>query len=115
MPKLESEDGEVITESVAILLTLDERHPDAGLFPPPGSKDRAQALRWMVFMATEMYPLVEMVDYPDRFADSADAAEAIRRRAEEKSGGSAGACWRPMWPDRRTSSRAGFRPPTSTS
>jgi glutathione S-transferase len=83
MPTLEIEGGEIITESVAILITLDERHPGAGLLPPPGSKDRAQALRWMVFIATEMYPLVEMMDYPERFAPSADGATAIRRRAED--------------------------------
>jgi glutathione S-transferase len=83
MPTLVTEGGEIITESVAILLTLDERHRDAELLPPPGSKDRAQALRWMVFMATEMYPLVEMMDYPERFAASADGEMAIRERAEE--------------------------------
>jgi glutathione S-transferase len=83
MPTLEVEDGEIITESVAILLTLDERYREAGLMPPPASKDRAQALRWMVFMATEMYPLVEMMDYPERFAASADGEKAVRERAEE--------------------------------
>jgi glutathione S-transferase len=83
MPTLETENGEIIAESVAILLTLDERHREAGLFPPPGSKDRAQSLQWMVFMATEMYPLVEMMDYPERFAASPDGEQAIRERAEE--------------------------------
>jgi glutathione S-transferase len=83
MPTLETDDGEIITESVAILLTLDERHPRAGLLPPPGSRDRAQALRWMLFVAAEMYPLVEMMDYPERFADSAEGAAAVRRRAAE--------------------------------
>ncbi|MCB9597380.1 MAG: glutathione S-transferase family protein [Sandaracinaceae bacterium] len=82
MPTLETEDGEILTESVAIVIALDERHPEAGLLPPPGSRDRAQALRWMVFLATEVYPLVEMVDYPTRFVDSADGAAAIRERAE---------------------------------
>jgi glutathione S-transferase len=83
MPALEVEDGEIITESVAILLTLDERHRDAGLLPPPGSKERAQALRWMLFLATEMYPMVELIDYPERFAASADGVQAIRKRADE--------------------------------
>lgn len=82
MPTLELENGEIITESVAILLTLDERHRDAGLLPPPGSEERAQALRWMLFLATELYPMVEMIDYPERFVPSADA-EALRERAEE--------------------------------
>ena len=83
MPTLEVEGGEIITESVAIVLTLDERHPEARLLPPPGSRDRAQALRWMLFLATEMYPLVEMIDYPERFAASAEGAVAIRDRADE--------------------------------
>ena len=83
MPTLEVEGGEIITESVAIVLTLDERHREAKLLPPSGSKDRAQALRWMLFLATEMYPLVEMIDYPERFAASAEGAVAIRDRADE--------------------------------
>ena len=83
MPTLEVEGGEIITESVAILLTLDERHREAELLPPPGSKERAQALRWILFIATEMYPMVEIIDYPDRFASSADGADAIRKRADE--------------------------------
>lgn len=83
MPALETPDGEIITESAAILVTLDERHRAAGLLPPPASKERAQALRWMLFLATELYPLVEMIDYPERFAPSGDAALALRGRAEE--------------------------------
>jgi glutathione S-transferase len=80
MPTLEAGD-EIITESVAILLALDERHPEGGLFPPPGSRERAQALRWMLYLATEIYPLVELDDYPERFAESAETTVAIRERA----------------------------------
>ena len=82
MPTLELPDGEILTESVAILVTLDERHREAGLLPPPASKERAQALRWMLFLATELYPLVEMIDYPARFAPSDEGARALRERAE---------------------------------
>lgn len=80
MPTLEV-GAEVITESVAILLTLDERHPEGRLFPPPGSPERAQALRWMLFLATEIYPLVEWDDYPERFTGSPEGATAVRERA----------------------------------
>jgi glutathione S-transferase len=86
MPAVEVREGattEVITESVAILVTLDERHREAGLLPPPGSRERAQALRWMVFLATELYPFVEFVDYPERLAPLAEHAGAIRERAEQ--------------------------------
>ncbi len=80
MPALEV-GGERITESVAIVLTLDERHPEGRLLPPPASPERAQALRWMLFLATEVYPLVEMIDYPARFVDEG-AASTLRERAE---------------------------------
>ncbi len=81
MPTLEVGD-EVITESVAILLTLDERHPEGRLFPPPGSPERAQALRWMLYLATELYPLVELDEFPDRFTGSAETGRALRERAQ---------------------------------
>lgn len=89
LPTLEVEGGEVITESVAILLTLDERHREAGLLPPPGSRERAQALRWMMFLATELYPIVEIIDHPERFvgagagSGSSERIEAVRERAKE--------------------------------
>jgi GST-like protein len=83
LPTLEVDGGEIITESVAIVLTLDERHRDAGLLPPPGSRQRAQALRWMLFIATELYPIVEIIDYPQRFAAVPEGNEALRARAKE--------------------------------
>ncbi len=89
IPTLQVDSGEIITESVAILLTLDERHREAGLLPPPRSEERAQALRWMLFLATELYPMVEIIDYPERFAPRADGAAAMRERAEE--------IWRRRW------------------
>ena len=81
VPALFIDSGPVITESVAILLTLDERHPEAGLLPPKGSIRRAQCLPWLLFAATEIYPLVEINDYPERFAVDSDGTESIRERA----------------------------------
>ena len=77
LPTLTTSAGETITESVAILLTLDERHPEGGLLPALGSPERAQALRWLLFIATEIYPLVEINDYPERYAPSLDSAAAV--------------------------------------
>src|SRR5689334_4619956 len=47
VPTLLLPDGTVMTESLAILLTLADRHPEAALLPPPSDTDRARALRWM--------------------------------------------------------------------
>ena len=87
VPALVTPLGETLTESVAILLTLDQRHPDAALLPTEDT-ERARALRWLLFLASEIYPIVEINDYPERFrADGSD--EATRERARE--------IWRTRW------------------
>lgn len=82
LPSLVFPGGETMTESLAIALALDRRHPEAGLMPPPDSAAYLQALRWMTFVATEIYPIVEINDYPDRFAgDPPGDPNAIRENA----------------------------------
>ena len=82
MPALRLPEGEIITESAAILLTLADHFPQARLLPPQASNDRAKAYRWLAFMAGEIYPIVEIVDYPERFV--AVEAEALRAKARER-------------------------------
>jgi len=84
MPALQVPDGGIVTESLAILVMIAERFPDAKLLPPPGSYARAQALRWLAFMASELYPMVEIVDYPERFAPKGAESDALRECAREK-------------------------------
>jgi GST-like protein len=79
LPALETPGGEILTESAAILLTLAERHPTAGLLPRRRGSERAKAIRWTVFVAAEIYPLIEIVDYPERFVEKA-AAKTLRDR-----------------------------------
>ena len=89
LPALVCPDGNVITESVAIILWLLETHPDNQLMPEPGQPDRSQALRWLIFVATEIYPIVEINDYPERFSPAGTDPESIRNRARE--------IWRERW------------------
>ena len=68
IPALKLPEGPVIPESLALLLIIAERYPEANLLPRAGSVERAQCLRWLAFMASEVYPMVEISDYPERFA-----------------------------------------------
>jgi len=88
VPALVTPLGETLTESVAILLTLDRRHPEAGLLPK-NETERARALRWLLFIATEIYPIVEINDYPERFSPIPDAVSGIREVARS--------LWRQRW------------------
>jgi GST-like protein len=92
VPTLVLPDGTVMTESLAILLTLADRHPEAALLPPPGDSGRARALRWMTLAAAEFYPHVTRADYPERFTPDPAQAPAIRARAVEMGRG----IWRLM-------------------
>lgn len=78
------EGGEIVTESAAILLTLADRHPEAGLLPGAGSAARAQAYRWIAYLQSEIYPMVEIVDYPERFCPVGADAGAIREKARAR-------------------------------
>lgn len=90
IPTLVMPNGETLTESVAILLTLDRLHPTAGLLPPVDSDSYPQALRWLMFVASEIYPIVEINDYPERFSpDTASDAEPVRELSRK--------IWRERW------------------
>ena len=84
IPALRLPEGEVITESAAILLTIADHFPNARLLPPQAGPARAQAYRWLAFMASEIYPMVEISDYPERFACEGEDAEALRTKARER-------------------------------
>lgn len=89
LPTLVTPAGETLTEAAAILLTLDERHPGARLFPLARTPERAQALRWLAFAAAELYPIIEIVDYPERFTPHGGNAPAVRELAR--------GIWRERW------------------
>jgi GST-like protein len=84
IPALRLPGGTIVTESAAILLTLADHFPPARLLPPQGGTARATAYRWLAFMAGEIYPMVEIVDYPQRFVAEGAAADALREVARAR-------------------------------
>ena len=84
IPALKLASGEIVTESSALLLTIADRHPEAKLLPPQGSAARAEAYRWIAFMASEIYPMVEIVDYPERFTPDGADKEFVRTKARDR-------------------------------
>src|SRR4051812_28535552 len=67
LPTVVLEDGTVMTESVAIVLTILERHPEADLAPKIGDPKRPTFLRWLTFFAGSIYPMFLIGDYPARW------------------------------------------------
>lgn len=84
IPALKLPEGQILTESLAILLTIADHFPNARLLPAQASAERGAAYRWLAFMAGEIYPWVEVSDYPDRFAPEGEQAKALRIKARER-------------------------------
>lgn len=82
LPTLVTPGGEILTESVAVLWTLMERHPSEWV-PALSTRDRATCLRWMQFAASTVYTAVGVADYPARWTTSRSQAarSAVDRAA----------------------------------
>ena len=70
LPALVLPDGTLVTESAAILLALCARHPDAKLFPDLSSSDGAWALRWLMFISSNIYEAIGRIDFPNRYTSN---------------------------------------------
>lgn len=72
-------DGQVVTESAAILPLIADLAPAAGLLPTePVARAQAQAL--LGFIASAVHPPFTRTMFPERFTDGGDA-EAVREAA----------------------------------
>jgi GST-like protein len=84
IPTLVMPDGEVMTESAAILIYLADLDPAAGLAPSPTDPLRRQFLRWMVYVSSAIYALhwikpdVKRVGAPETSRDT--VIEAVHER-----------------------------------
>jgi GST-like protein len=84
VPTLVLADGEVMTESAAILIHLAEAHPHARLCPAAPGPQRRQFLRWMVYVSSAIYSLhwikpdVRRIGAPPGLRD--EVVDAVRDR-----------------------------------
>lgn len=79
IPTLVLEDGSALSESAAIHIHLADAHPDAHWLPA-GASARAQAIRGLVFIAANCYPMITVIDYPERFVSDLGDDEALQKR-----------------------------------
>lgn len=78
-------DGDfVLYESAAICLHLSDCHPKAGLAPAPGTKERAQMYKWLMYLTNTLQPEVLTYHYTARYQPVADAVPAAKALSEEK-------------------------------
>ena len=77
VPTLILPDGEIMTESAAILIDLADRHSTARLAPAIGDARRRQFLRWMVYISSAIYSLHWIKPDVTRIGAPAESRHAV--------------------------------------
>lgn len=74
----------VLTQNTAILYYLAERHPDAHLLASGSARGRAEVLRWLGFLNSDVHPAFKPIFAPARFHPDAAAAKVIADTARSQ-------------------------------
>lgn len=85
VPALVLPDGRAMTESAAITLYLADLTGRDDLVPAPGSRERPDFLRWLVFLVANAYPVFTYADDPSRFVPDEAARDGFRARVDAHS------------------------------
>lgn len=80
VPALELDDGEVLTEVIALLLYLADRRPEAGLAPAAGTPAYYRALEWLSFISSELHKTLGALFKPALTPEWKDAVQTLFAR-----------------------------------
>jgi len=76
----------VLYETAAICLHLVDTHAGADLLPALGTRERAEAYKWLAWCASTLQAALALYFYPERWAADAAGAAVVKARAEERVG-----------------------------
>ncbi|MCP1497011.1 GST-like protein [Pseudomonas migulae] len=71
IPTLQLPDGSILSESAAILIHLGLTFPKSKLLPE-NAAERDQAIRGLVYIVSNCYAAIGIIDYPERWLQVAD-------------------------------------------
>ncbi len=82
VPSLMLPDGSIMTESPAILLHIADAHPEVRLAPLPGTSERAQHDRWLIFFAVNVYEGELRMSRGERFTTDTNGKQGVEEAAK---------------------------------
>jgi len=77
----------VLYETAAVCMHLADTHPGTRLLPPLATRERAEAYKWLAWLTNTLQAALILYFYPERWADDAAGAAAVKAHAESKIGG----------------------------
>lgn len=84
VPTLILPNGKPMTESAAMAFYLEETFKSRPLFPKPGSRDRAEVLKWLIFIVANIYPTFTYGDDPSDWIKTKSAREELRESTKKR-------------------------------
>lgn len=81
VPSFKLPDGSIMTESAAIAIYLADQHSAAKLSPPLSSPLRSPFLRWMIYLAANVYMSDLRIYYSHRYTTEPDEADGVKAAA----------------------------------
>jgi GST-like protein len=92
VPALVYADGEIMTESAAILIDLADRHPESLLAPSLTDPLRRPFLRWMIYVSSAIYSLYWIKPDVTRIGAPQNASQAVIGAVHDR----IAHCWKNM-------------------
>ncbi len=83
VPVLVTPEGQVLTETAALMLHLADRHALAELAPAPADPERGPFLSAMLQVACDIQPEMKRYHYPHRYALRPEDSPAVQRLARQ--------------------------------
>lgn len=83
VPALGTPEG-IVTQSVAILELLLDRHGDGTLLAKPGTLARARTMERVVHLASDVHPIMNRYFHPDDFSEDTGEQERLKKHAVVK-------------------------------
>lgn len=81
VPVLVCPDETVLTETAAIILSLHDIRPEAGLVPA-GAAERQTFFRWLMFLVATLYPTFTYGDNPERWVSGEEPGAELRANTD---------------------------------
>jgi glutathione S-transferase len=81
VPALMLPSGRIMTESAAIAIYLADRYPKAKLSPAADAPERADFLRWLIYLAANIYMTDLRIYYPDRYTADQQGGKCVKASA----------------------------------